>query len=101
MTALDLKILVLSENPLKIFIYGISKVLNMVTHKLIILTILSAFLISACDYNNYISYNDTTPDPILLRAKPYTEKVIYEDIKLRSLSSSIVADCPSGTKSAI
>ena len=70
----DLNISFLIPICLKIFIYGMSRIVNMVAYKLIILTILSAFLISACDYSNYISYNDTTSDPILSRAKPYTEK---------------------------
>lgn len=37
-------------------------------------------------------------NPIILEAEPYIEKIVYEDIELRSLASSITKGCSSGNK---
>lgn len=37
-------------------------------------------------------------DPLILQAEPYMEKIVYDDIELRSLAASVTKGCPSGDK---
>jgi hypothetical protein len=41
---------------------------------------------------------DSKNDPIILEAEPYIDKIVYEDIELRSLASSVTKGCSSGNK---
>jgi hypothetical protein len=51
------------------------------------------------DFNSEVPIqNIPTERSELIMAKPYTEKIIYDDIELRKFTTQIVKDCPSGNK---
>jgi len=52
------------------------------------------------DELNSVTYEQSAPitDPIIFRAEPYLNKIVYEDIELRSLASSVTKGCISGDK---
>ena len=48
------------------------------------------------NYKEKIKYQQK--DSVILEAEPYLNKIVYEDIELRSLASSITKGCSSGNK---
>jgi len=37
-------------------------------------------------------------DPVVIRAEPYMNEIIFEDMTLRAQASSVVSECPSGDR---
>ena len=58
--------------------------------------LLIALLISGCiDEGTLSRFNG---DPVVQRAEPYVNEIVFEDITLRTKAAEIVRDCPSGDK---
>jgi len=69
----------------------------------IILVFLLFFLVGCSE--EFINYEEESSpieyqqkDSVILEAEPYVDKIVYEDIELRSLASSITKGCSSGNK---
>lgn len=59
-----------------------------------VILIICTLIISGCIEEETLS--NVMGDPVVIRAKPYLNEIIFEDMTLRAQSSSIVSECPSG-----
>ena len=80
---------------------------QLVAFGLMIVLIISAVFISSCLQEESATKAPTTTeppetkvisDPVIQRAAPYTNKIVFDDINLRTQAASIVSGCPSGDK---
>ena len=58
--------------------------------------LLIALFVSGCVDEGILSR--FSGDPVVLRAEPYVNEIVFEDITLRTKAAEIVRDCPSGDK---
>jgi hypothetical protein len=61
-----------------------------------VILIIYTLIISGCIEKETLS--NLMGDPIVRRAEPYLNEIIFEDMTLRAQSSSIVSECPSGDR---
>jgi len=61
-----------------------------------VILIICSLIISGCIEEETLS--NFMGDPVVRRAEPYMNEIIFEDMTLRAQSSSIVSECPSGDR---
>ncbi len=61
-----------------------------------VILIICTLIISGCIEGETLS--NVMGDPVVRRAEPYINEIIFEDMTLRAQASSIVSECPSGDK---
>jgi len=67
----------------------------------LIIIVTSTLLITGCIQEpspTEIPETKVTSDPVVQRAEPYLDTIIFEDIHLRKQAASITSECPSGDK---
>jgi len=61
-----------------------------------VILIICTLIISGCIGEQTLS--NVMGDPVVKRAEPYMNEIIFEDMTLRAQASSVVSECPSGDR---